>query len=113
MRGVPMGRKKACRICDDTTALGPINAMLESKVGQRTICEQYPQFSTFQISRHKRHLAQPTPDLADGSETDIWLRRCHDSYNQACIDGDTKARVSAISTAARTLEKLRKSEIEK
>jgi hypothetical protein len=109
-----MGRKHFCKICNDATAAPAINAMIESHVRQAIIHTEHPEFSISQISRHGRNcLAKPKVDSADGSEAGVWLERLRQTYDQAVIDGDTKARVSAITAASRSLEKMRKAEAEK
>jgi hypothetical protein len=111
-----MARAKRCPIClSDADTLARANALLESGARLATIVAELGKFTTFQLSRHKNlHLLKATNgDTADGSEADIWIKRAHETYAQAVIDGNVAARISAITAAGRALERIRKSEAEK
>jgi hypothetical protein len=109
-----MARASRCPVClAGADVLARVNAMLESNVRMATIVSEVGAFDVYKLSRHKNKCLLKPLNASDGSESDIWSQRAHDTYAQACIDGDTKARVSAISAAARSLEKLRKAEAAK
>jgi len=113
-----MSRARKCRICTgDLAVTGRINAMIESGVKLKVIAEQVPEFSPYQLSRHKRNCLAPKPALdltADAGSAEIqkWLQRAEDTYLVAQSNGDAKSAVSAISTAVRGLTQLAK-QIEK
>jgi hypothetical protein len=108
-----MGRKRHCAVCDDP-GIATINSLIAAGVQRKAICEQFPgRFSIDQLSRHARHLAQPTTDSANDSEAAVWLERLHQAHQQAVVDGNLPAQISACTAAARTLEKIRKAEAEK
>jgi hypothetical protein len=108
-----MGRKHFCKICNDANAAPAINAMIESHVRQAMIHEQFPAYSTSQISRHSRGCLQPKPmaDLADAPASrdhEKWLQRADLTYARASADGDTKSAAQAISVAVRALTAMHK-----
>jgi len=106
---------KRCKVClASPDVLARTNALLDSNVKLATIVSDVG-FNVFQLSRHKnRCVLKPLNGQAtDGSEMDIWMRRLDEAHNQAIIDGNLGARISAISAAGRALERARKLEVAK
>jgi len=106
-----MSRK--CKICNNLTAASQVNAMIESRVKLTIIAQEVPEFSPYQLSRHKNNCLAPKPtgdlSIEQGSqEIARWLERAESTFLVAQANGDTKSAASAISTAVRTLQSLHK-----
>jgi hypothetical protein len=103
-----MSRPRKCKICNGDPAItAQVNALLESCVTLKVIAEQIPEFSTFQLSRHKRNCLQSkiTTDFADDGSTAIakWMQRAEDLYLTAGANGDVRSQVAALSAAVRSI----------
>jgi len=109
-----VSRPKKCKICTgDLVITGQVNSLLEAGVKLKTIAEQVPGFSVFQLSRHKNNCLAPKaaselPPESGSAEITKWLQRAEDTYLTAQVNGDVKSAASAISTAVRTLTALEK-----
>jgi len=106
-----MSRPRKCKICTNLTAAGQVNALIEAGVKLKIIAEQVPEFSPYQLSRHKKNclVAKVAAELssdAGSAEIQKWLQRAEDIYLVAQSNGDAKSAVSAISTAVRGLTQL-------
>jgi hypothetical protein len=111
-----MARAKRCPIClASPDVLSRVNALLESGIKLAVICSEVGAFNVFQLSRHKNKcIIKPlNGNAADDLEAAVWLERLHQAHQQAVIDGNLPAQISACTAAARTLEKIRKAEAEK
>lgn len=101
-----MSRPRKCRLCCDPAIAGQVNALLESRVRLKTIAEQVPGFSVYQLSRHKRNCLAPTiapePDEAS-TEIEKWMQRADDLYLTAGANGDVRSQVAALSAAVRSI----------
>ena len=108
-----MSRPRKCKICCDPAITGQVNALLESGVKLKTIAEQVPGFSVYQLSRHKRNcLAPKLAPESDAASTEIekWMQRADDLYLTAGANGDVRSQVAALSAAVRSIACPRKAE---
>jgi hypothetical protein len=108
-----MSRPRKCKVCvGDPAITGQVNGLIEAGVRLKTIAEQVPVFSAFQLSRHKRNclaLKVLADTAAEGSaEIQRWLTRAEQTFLVAQANGDPKSAVAAISTAVRALSSLHK-----
>lgn len=104
-----MRRPRKCKVCTGDLAItGQVNALIESGVRLKTIAEQVPTFSTYQLSRHKRNCLAPkgAPEPpSDGGSAEIakWMERADDLYLTAGANGDVRSQVAALSAAVRSI----------
>jgi hypothetical protein len=109
-----MSRPKKCKLCTGDPAIaGQVNALLETGVKLRTIVEEHPEFSVYQLSRHRNKCLMPnfaselSPE-SGSAEIQKWLERAESTYLLAQANGDSRSASSAISVAVRALTSLQK-----